>query len=37
MDHDQQDLYGRFDNRLATLKEGQQEIITTLHQQAQWQ
>jgi hypothetical protein len=26
MDHDQQDFYDRFDNRLATLEEGQQEI-----------
>jgi hypothetical protein len=37
MDHDQQDFYGRFDNRPATLEEGQQETRTTLHQQAQWQ
>jgi hypothetical protein len=37
MDHDQQDFYGRFDNCLATLEEGQQEIRTTMHQQAQWQ
>jgi hypothetical protein len=37
MDHDQQDFYDRFDNRLATLEEGQQGIRTTLHQRAQWQ
>ena len=35
--HEQQMEYARFDTRLTTIEENQQEIQNTLHQHSQWQ
>ena len=35
--HEQQMEYARFDTRLTTIEENQQEIWNTLHQHSQWQ
>ena len=35
--HEQQMEHARFDNRLTTIEEGQQEIQDTLNQHSQWQ
>jgi hypothetical protein len=37
MGYDEPGFYQNVDNRLTTLKAGQEEIRNTLHQQVKWQ